>query len=72
VAESQSNAAEPGDAFERFARAGLDRLELEASADEFAVMTAVDGIYRAQFEALLGADLEGVEPEAHFNPSRAP
>jgi hypothetical protein len=63
---------EGGDPFERFARAGLDRLGLQASADELAVMRAADSIYRPHFEALIEADLEGVEAETDFDPSRAP
>jgi hypothetical protein len=61
----------PG-ALESFLRAGLARLGLEASADEMAVMGAVDSIYWPHIEALMEADLENVEAEPGFHPSRAP
>jgi hypothetical protein len=63
---------EASDAFEPFARAGLARLGVRATPEELAVMETVDRIYRPHFEALMEADLSGVEAEVDFDPARAP
>jgi hypothetical protein len=70
--EASDPTAPQGEALEPFVRAGLERLGLTATADEMAVMKAVDGIYRPHFEALFEADLRDVEAEPDFDPSRAP
>jgi hypothetical protein len=60
------------DGFQRFARAGLERLEIEAEEAELAVMEVVDSIYRPRIDALLEADLDAVEAEPRMDLSRAP
>jgi hypothetical protein len=51
------------DAAERFVRAGLELLDLEASEAEMAVILGADGLYRPVIEGLLEAELDGVDPE---------
>jgi hypothetical protein len=63
---------EGSDAFERFARAGLDRLGIEPSEEELAVMRVADSVYGPHTEALIEADLSGVEPEPEIDLSRPP
>ena len=55
-----------------FVSAGLDRLELEAGDAELAVIEAVDALYRPLTESLIGAELDGVEPEPGTDMSRPP
>lgn len=66
--------ANPGGsgATERFVRAGLDLLELEADETEIAVIEAADRLYRPVIEGLLEAELDGVDPEPGADMSRAP
>ena len=59
-------------ATERFVRAGLDLLGLEADETEIAVIEAADRLYRPVIESLLEAELDGVDPEAGTDMSRAP
>jgi hypothetical protein len=69
-----SDAHEHGDAdaTRRFVGAGLELLGLDASEPEHAVIEAVDAAYRGPIEALLEAELDGVEPEPGADMSRAP
>jgi hypothetical protein len=60
------------DGFQRFARAGMERLGLDAEEAELAVMEVVDSIYRPHIEALLAADLDRVAPEPGIDLSRRP
>jgi hypothetical protein len=61
-----------GGTVQRFVRAGLELLDLEAGEGEIAVIEAVDGLYRPVIERLLEAELDGVEPEAGTDMSRRP
>jgi hypothetical protein len=61
-----------GGATERFVRAGLELLELQADETEIAVIEAADRLYRPVTEGLLDAELDGVEPEPGADMSRAP
>jgi hypothetical protein len=47
----------------RFARIGLELIDLPAGDDELAVIEAVDGLYRPLIDALLEAELDGIPPE---------
>ena len=58
--------------FPEVARAGLEQLGVEADELELTVMEAVDAIYRPDIDALLDADLDGVEPERRIDPSAPP
>jgi len=60
------------DAVGRFARAGLELLELEADEAEIAVIEAADRLYRPVIERLLEAELDGVDPEPGADMSRPP
>jgi hypothetical protein len=65
--------AQPGeDAFERWARGGLEMIGIDASDADLAVMAALDSIFRPDMEALMEADLTEVEPERDVDLSRAP
>ena len=55
-----------------FVRAGLELLDLEASEAEIAVIEAADGLYRPLIDALLEAELDGVEPEPGADMSQRP
>jgi hypothetical protein len=45
---------------------------LETGDDELAVIEAVDAIYRPLVDALIRAELDGVEPEPGEDMSRGP
>jgi hypothetical protein len=60
------------DPFERFAVSGLEMLGIEADEAELAVIGVADGIYRRHIEALLAANLDGVEPEPRIDLGSAP
>jgi hypothetical protein len=61
-----------GGATERLVRAGLELLQLDADDVEIAVIEAADRLYRPVIESLLGAELDGVDPEPGADMSRAP
>jgi hypothetical protein len=61
-----------GDGFERFAGGGFELLGIEADEAELGVMAVAASIYRTPIDALLGADLDPVEPEHELDLSAAP
>ena len=66
-----ADAGEAG-AVQRFVRAGLELLDLEADEAEIAVIEVVDGHYRPVIERLLEDELDGIEPEPGTDMSRPP
>ncbi len=56
----------------RFVIAGLELFELETGEPELAVIEAVDALYGPPLQALVEAELDGVEPEAGTDLSHAP
>jgi hypothetical protein len=56
----------------RFARAGLELVGLEADEAELAVIEAADALYRPLTDALIEAELDGVEPEPDADMSHPP
>jgi hypothetical protein len=60
------------DGFERFAAGGFELLGIEPDEAELRVMQVADSIYRPHIDALLRADLDGVEPEPEIDLSRPP
>ena len=74
AAPEQGGGANAGDAdaVERFARAGLELLDLEADEAEIAVIEAADRLYRPVIEQLLQAEFDGVDPEPGADMSRPP
>ena len=74
AAREESLGANPGvgGATERFVRAGLELLELEADEIEIAVIEAADRLYRPVIDSLLEAELDGVDPEPGADMSQAP
>jgi hypothetical protein len=59
-------------AAQRFVRAGLELLDLDADDAEIAVIEAADGLYRPVITSLLEAELDGVHPEPEADMSRPP
>ena len=60
------------DGFERFAGGGFQLLGIVADDVQLHVMEIADSIYRPRIDALLEADLDGVEPEPRIDLSRPP
>ncbi len=56
----------------QFVGAGLHLIGVETGDEEMAVIEAVDAIYRPLVDALIEAQLDGVEPEPAGDLSRAP
>jgi hypothetical protein len=65
-------AGSESDAVHRFVRSGLEVAGIEAGEDEVAVMLAADGLYRPLLEALLAAELDGIDPEPGADMSGPP
>ena len=60
------------DAFELYARGGLERAGLPLEDVELDIMRYVDGLYGPELAALAEADLQGVWTEIPLDPGRAP
>jgi hypothetical protein len=60
------------DAFEQFARGGLEWLGLTADDTDIEIMRFIDQIFGPELRALMAADMNGLWPEMDFDPSRAP
>jgi hypothetical protein len=60
------------DAFEQFARGGLQGLGLDADDVDVQIMRYVDEIFGPELRALLAEDFNGKWPETDMDPSRAP
>jgi hypothetical protein len=69
---SDGATGDAADALERFVRGGLALLGLEATEAEMAVIQAADGVYRPATDGLIGAELDGVEPEPGTDMGRPP
>lgn len=63
---------EPDSPFQRYVQGGLELFGIEADQTERSVMEGVFNVYRPLLEALLAADLDGVEDERPLDLSRAP
>lgn len=60
------------DAFEQFARGGLEWQGLSADDTDIEIMRYIDQIFGPEMRALLAADMAGFWPENDCDPSRAP
>jgi hypothetical protein len=60
------------DAFEQFARAGLEWMGLSADDTDIEIMRYIDAIFGPELRALMALDMNGIWPELDFDPSRAP
>jgi hypothetical protein len=60
------------DAFEQFARGGLEWLGLSADDTDIQIMRFIDQIFGPELRALMAVDMNGLWPEMDFDPSRAP
>jgi hypothetical protein len=60
------------DAFEQFARGGLEWQGLSADETDIAIMRYIDEVFGPELRALMAVDMNGLWPETDFDPSRAP
>jgi hypothetical protein len=60
------------DAFERYARAGLELADVPMDEVDLKVMRAANAVFGQRIRALQTADLRDVLPEVDLDPSRAP
>jgi hypothetical protein len=72
MAAAREESGSADGAAQRFIRAGLELIDLEADEAEIAVMEAADGLYRPLITSLLEAKLDGVDPEPGADMSRPP
>ena len=69
---SDSPETQGADASKRFVDAGLELIDLDASEEELTVIQAANGLYRPLIDALLKAELDGVDPEPGADMSHGP
>ena len=62
----------PPEDFERLVRLALGQYGIELDDAEMGVILAFEQVYGPDRDALLAADLSGVEPEVPLDPSRPP
>jgi hypothetical protein len=60
------------DAFEQFARGGLEWMGLGADDTDVQIMRYIDEIFGPELRALMTADMNGIWAEPDLDPSRAP
>jgi hypothetical protein len=60
------------DAFEQFARGGLEWMGLSADDVDMQIMRYIDEVFGPELRALMAQDFNGVWPETDMDPSRAP
>jgi hypothetical protein len=60
------------DAFEQFARGGLEWQGLSVDDTDLAIMRYIDEVFGPELRALMTVDMNGLWPETDFDPSRAP
>jgi hypothetical protein len=62
----------PVDAFEQFARGGLEWQGLSADDTDIEVMRFIDQVFGPELRALMAMEMNGLWAETDFDPSRAP
>jgi hypothetical protein len=60
------------DAFEQFARGGLEWMGFDADEIDLQIMRYIDEVFGPELRELLAEDMNGVWPETDLDPSRAP
>ena len=60
------------DAFEQFARGGLEWQGQAVNDTDVEVMRFIDQLFGPELRALMAADMNGLWAESDFDPSRAP
>jgi hypothetical protein len=60
------------DAFEQFARGGLQGMGLDADEVDLQIMRYIDDVFGPELRALMAQDFNSVWPETDMDPSRAP
>jgi hypothetical protein len=60
------------DAFEQYARGGLNWLGFGTDDTDVLIMRYIDEVFGPELRALMSEDMHGVWPETDMDPSRAP
>lgn len=60
------------DAFEQFARGGLEWQGLAMDDTDLEIMRYIDAVFGPELRALMAEDMHGIWAETDFDPSRAP
>jgi len=60
------------DAFEQFARGGLEWQGLSVDDTDLEIMRYIDAIFGQELRALMAVDMNGIWAESDLDPSRAP
>ena len=60
------------DAFEQFARGGLEWQGLSLDDTDLEIMRYVDAIFGPEMRALMAIEMNGIWAESDLDPSRAP
>lgn len=60
------------DAFEQFARGGLEWQGIPVDDTDIEIMRYIDQIFGPELRALMAVDMNGLWAEADFDPSRPP
>ena len=60
------------DAFDQYARGGLEWMGFDADDTDVEIMRFIDQIFGPELRALMAVDFNGIWPETDLDPSRAP
>jgi hypothetical protein len=60
------------DAFEQFARGGLEWQGLSVDDTDLEIMRYIDAIFGPELRALMAVEMNGIWAEHDFDPSRGP
>lgn len=60
------------DAFEQFARAGLEWQGIPVDDTDVEIMRYIDAVFGPELRALMAVDMHDIWAEVDFDPSRAP
>jgi hypothetical protein len=60
------------DAFEQFARGGLEGQGLTVDETDLTIMRYIDEVFGPELRALMAQDFNGIWPETDMDPGRAP
>ena len=60
------------DAFDQYARGGLQWMGLDADETDLQIMRYIDQVFGPELQALMAEDWNAIWPETDLDPSRAP
>ena len=60
------------DAFDQYARGGLEWMGFDADDTDVEIMRFIDQVFGPELRALMAVDFNGIWPETDLDPSRAP